>query len=68
MEEPAASNEVFEKNDGVVNEIVEVAALDLQDSVIKEKLSNLIGTYRDVFALAKDPLGTAIGTEHFYRH
>ena len=24
-----------------------------------------IGIYRDVFALAKDPLGTAIGTEHF---
>ena len=25
----------------------------------------MIGTYRDVFALAKDPLETAIGTEHF---
>ena len=28
-------------------------------------MSSLIGFYRDVFALAKDPLGTAIGTEHF---
>ena len=25
----------------------------------------MIGIYRDVFALAKDPLGSAIGTEHF---
>ena len=32
---------------------------------MKEKLSSLIGINRDVFALAKDPLGTAIGTEHF---
>ena len=48
-----------------MNEIVELAASDLQDSQIKEKLSSLIGIYRDVFALAKDPLGTAIGTEHF---
>ena len=28
-------------------------------------MSSLIGSYRDVFAPAKDPLGTAIGTEHF---
>ena len=48
-----------------MNEIVELAASDLQESQIKEKLSSLIGIYRDVFALAKDPLGTAIGTEHF---
>ena len=32
---------------------------------MKEKLSSLTGVYRDVFALAKDPLGTAVGTEHF---
>ena len=57
------SDEVSEKND--VNEIIELAASDLQDSQIKEKLSSLIGIYRDVFALAKDPLGTATGTEHF---
>ena len=25
----------------------------------------MIGIYRDVFALAKDPLGTTIRTEHF---
>ena len=64
IEEPDVSNEVLEKNDEDVNEIVELAASDLQDSQIKEKLSSLIGIYRDVFALAKDPLGTAIGTEH----
>ena len=65
IEEPAVSNEVLEKNDEDVNEIVELAASDLQDSQIKEKLSSLIGIYRDVFALAKDPPGTAIRTEHF---
>ena len=48
-----------------MNEIVELAASDLQDSQIKEKLRSLIGNYRDVFALVKDPLGTAIRTEHF---
>ena len=37
----------------------------MQDSQIKEKLSSLIGIYRDAFALAKDPLGTATGMEHF---
>ena len=65
IEEPVVANEVLEKNDEDINEIVELAASDLQDSQIKEKLSSLIGIYRDVFALAKDPLGTAIGTEHF---
>ena len=48
-----------------MNEMVELAASDLRDSQIKEKLSSLIGIYRDVHALARDPLGTAIGTEHF---
>ena len=65
IEETAVTNEILEKNDDDVNEIVELAASDLQDSQIKESLSSLIGIYRDVFALAKDPLGTAIGTEHF---
>ena len=65
LEEPVASNEVLGKNDEEVNEIVELAASDLQDSQMKEKFSSLIGIYRDVYALAKDPLGTAIGTEHF---
>ena len=37
----------------------------MPDSQMKEKLSSLIGIYRDVFALAKAPLGTSIGTEHF---
>ena len=48
-----------------MNEIVKLAASDLQDSQINEKLSSLIGSYRDVFALAKDPLATAIGFEQF---
>ena len=65
IEEPVVSNQVLEENDEDVNEIVELAASDLQDSQIKEKLSSLIGIYRDVFALTKDTLGTAIGTEHF---
>ena len=56
-------SEVLEKNDEGVNEIVELAASDLQDSQIKEKLSSSIGIYRDVFALVKDPFGTAIGAE-----
>ena len=64
IQEPVVSHEVLEKNDEDVNEIVELAAWDLQDSQIKEKLSSLIGIYRDVFALVKDPLGIAIGTEH----
>ena len=65
IEETVVSNDVIEKNDEDVNHIVELAASDLQDSQTKEKLSSLIGIYRDVFALAKDPLGTAIGMEHF---
>ena len=65
IKEPVVSNELVEKNDEDVNEIVELAASDLQDSQIKEKLSSLIGVYRNVFALAKNPLGTAIETEHF---
>ena len=65
IEEPVVSNEALEENDESVNEIVELAASDLQDSQIKEKLSSLIGIYRDVFALAKDSPGIAIGTEHF---
>ena len=65
IEEPAISNEVIEENNGDVKEIVELAASDLQDSQTKEKLSSLIGIYGEVFALAKDPFETAIGTEHF---
>ena len=64
IEEPAVLNKVLEKIYGDVNEIVELAASDLQDSQTKEKLINLISTYRNVFALAKDSLVTAIGTEH----
>ena len=42
VEEPVVSKEVLEKNEEDVNEIVELAASDLQDSQIKEKLSSLI--------------------------
>ena len=65
IEEHDVCSEVLEKNGEDVKEIVELAASHLQDSQIKENLSSLIGKYRDVFALAKDPLGSAIGTEHF---
>ena len=64
IEEPDICSEVLEKNNEHVNEIVKLAASHLQDSQIKEKLSSLIGLYREVFALAKGPLGTSIGTEH----
>ena len=65
IEEPVVFNEVLEENDKDVNEIDELAVSVLQDSPVKKKMSSLIGVYRDVFALAKDSLGTAIGTEHF---
>ena len=65
IEEPFVANKLLEKDNEDVNGIVELAASDLKDDHIKEKLSSLIGIYRDVFALAKDPPGTAIGTEHF---
>ena len=47
-----------------VDEIMQLAASELQNSEIKQKLRELFKQYRDVFALAKDPLGTAVGTEH----
>ena len=47
-----------------VDEIMQLAASELQNSDIKQKLRELVKQYRDVFALAKDPLGTAVGTEH----
>ena len=65
IDEPVVSNKVLEEIDKHVNEIVELAASDLQDSQIKEKLSSLVGFYPYVFAVAKDPLGSALGTEHF---
>ena len=63
--EADVSMEVLEKSDEDVNEIVELAASDLQDDQIKERLSTLIGKFCDDFELAKDPLGNAIRTEHF---
>ena len=66
IQETVVSYEVLEKNDGVVNEIVELSALDLQDDQIKEELTSLIGIYCGLFAPAKDPFRTAIGTEHFF--
>ena len=47
-----------------VDEIMQLAATELQNAEIKQKLRELVKQYRDVFALAKDPLGTAVGTEH----
>ena len=46
IEDPDVSNQIIEKDNGDVSEIVELAASDLQDSQLKGKLSNLIGTYR----------------------
>ena len=64
-QEPDVSNEVLEKINEDVNEIVELVTSDLQGSQAKEKLSNFNGTYREVFALANNLLGTAIKTEPF---
>ena len=47
-----------------VDEIMQLAASELQNAEIKQKLRELVKQYRDVFALAQDPLGTAVGTEH----
>ena len=47
-----------------VHEIMQLAASELQKAEIKQKLRELVKQYRDVFALAKDPLGTAVGAEH----
>ena len=43
---------------------MQLAASELQNAEKKQKLRELVKQYRDVFALAKDPLGTAVGTEH----
>ena len=42
-EEPDVSNQVLEKDNGDVSEIVGLATSDLQDSQRKGKLSNLVG-------------------------
>ena len=47
-----------------VDEIMQLAASELQNAEIKQKLRELVKQYRDIFALAEDPLGTAVGTEH----
>ena len=47
-----------------VDEIMQLAASELQNAEITQKLRELLKQYRDVFALARDPLGTAVGTEH----
>ena len=46
-----------------VDEIMQIAASELQNTEIIQRLRELVKQYRDVFALAKDPLGTAVGTE-----
>ena len=59
------------ENDGLdaeieddVDEIMQLAASELQNAEVGQKLRELAKQYRNVFALAKDPLGTAVGTEH----
>ena len=47
-----------------LDEIMQLAADELQNAEIKQKMRELVKQYRDVFALAKSPLGTAVGTEH----
>ena len=47
-----------------VDEIMQFAASELPDAEIKQKLKEFVKQYRDLFALAKDPLGTAVATEH----
>ena len=68
IEEPFVSNEVLEKNDEDVNEIVELAASDWQDSQIKEKLSSLIGIYRDVFCAGEKSAWNCDRDGTFYRN
>ena len=67
IEEPIVSNEVLEKNDEDVNEIVELAASDLQDSQIKEKLSSYWYLPRRFRAGKKTP-GNCDRDGTFYRH
>ena len=63
IEEPVVPNEVLEKDSGDVNEIIELAASDLQDSQIEKKLSNLITTlFAPAFSRNCDRHGT------FYRN
>ena len=47
-----------------IDEIMQSAASERQNAEIKQKLRELVNHYRDVFALAKEPLDTAVGTDH----
>ena len=47
-----------------VDEIMQLAASEVQNAEIKQKLREIVKQYRDGFALARDPLGTAVGIEH----
>ena len=47
-----------------VDEIMQLAASELQDAEKKQKLRELVKQCREVFAIAKGPLGTAVGTEY----
>ena len=46
------------------DEIMQLAESELQNAEIKQKLREPVKQYRNVFALAEDPLGTPVGTEH----
>ena len=50
------------KND--VDEIMQLAASELQNAEIKQKLRELVKQYRGFSVLPKEPVGTAVGTEH----
>ena len=64
-DEIAALTETNEKLEKEVDEILNLATSGLEDPEIKERLRKLIREYRDVFSLPSDPLGTAVGIEHY---
>ena len=47
-----------------VDEKMQLAARELQNAEKNQRLRELVKQYRDVFALGKDPLATAVWTEH----
>ena len=67
VKKPADNPENDDLNAGIeddVDEIMQLAASELQNAERKQKMRELVKQYRDVFALAKDALGTVVGTQH----
>ena len=62
--ENSENDDLIAEIENDVDEIMQLAASELQNAEIKQKLREVVKQYRDVFALARDPLGTAVGTEH----